>query len=223
MDFLLKKLKRSYQMKIFKKVKEGSIRKIYLFGKFIFQYRKRHSKKYYIQECQKLKSQLEYMKEHCDVFYLKPATGDLRKQQLKLLEYVKKTLNEMQDIDIKPFLCGGNLIGALRHQGFIPWDDDFDFFVLREDYQKIIGWAKKNGIICQYHQRYSEYNDYKCAERLKSRVEQYPNKYVLDIWFNQLQLSKGSSYNDQCFIDFFCFDYYKEDYTFEEHKNTFQK
>ncbi|MEY8375239.1 LicD family protein [Lachnospiraceae bacterium 56-18] len=50
--------------------------------------------------------------------------------------------------DIKYFLAGGTLIGAVRHKGFIPWDDDADIALLRCDYERLVSSFKsKSGNI----------------------------------------------------------------------------
>mgnify|MGYP000899546913 CR=1 FL=1 len=54
----------------------------------------------------------------------------LRKVQLTQLEIAKEIRRVCEENDIPYFLTCGTLLGAVRHQGFIPWDDDMDVGML---------------------------------------------------------------------------------------------
>lgn len=67
-----------------------------------------------------------------------PEGSLLRRQQMKMLEMVKELDRICRKYDIPYFLYGGTLLGAIRHDGFIPWDDDLDVGLLRKDYLRLM-------------------------------------------------------------------------------------
>lgn len=78
---------------------------------------------------------VDYTK-YSDITQLPPATGFLRTYQLALLEILKEMDRICAAHNIQYWLSGGTLLGAKRHKGFIPWDDDVDTDMMREDYER---------------------------------------------------------------------------------------
>ena len=68
---------------------------------------------------------------------------DLKKVHEAELEILKEIDRICRKYNIKYALDSGTLLGAVRHQGFIPWDDDADVSMTRKNYEAFVRAAKK--------------------------------------------------------------------------------
>ena len=127
----------------------------------------------------------------------------LTAQQLQeLKECEREMLKVFVDIcnkySIRYFVQGGTLLGTVRHSGFIPWDDDVDVSLHREDYEKFLEVAEK------------ELPDYYFLQT-KDTDPEYPNNFakIRDSRTTFLETSaKNLNINHGAYIDIFPLDNY---------------
>lgn len=62
----------------------------------------------------------------------------IRDLQSKELDLAKKFVEICKKNNLRYFIIGGTFLGAIRHEGFIPWDDDMDFGMPRKDYEEFL-------------------------------------------------------------------------------------
>ena len=157
----------------------------------------------YEQRIGSLEKRLQWFNDHADITTLKPATGYLRKKQLDLVSFVADFFEEIEPLGIKPFLAAGSLLGFYRNAHFIPWDDDMDFDLIREDYEKLIDHFRSKVKCFIIDTKESDYMGF-----VDKATSANKNEYILFVYHNQIQVSKGSSVVDRLAVDFGTIDYF---------------
>lgn len=121
---------------------------------------------------------------------------EVKKIQLSILQYIDRVCEENK---IPYYLCGGTLIGAIRHKGYIPWDDDIDIMLLRPDYMKLLSVLESGDI-------------YKCLSMYNQNDYFYPFAKVVDSRTELIE--KNSDYKIQnygVYVDIFPVDSLPDD------------
>lgn len=163
-------------------------------------------------QLEELKQQHEYLKRHINAADIKKALGYERQQQMDLVKFVADYFASIKEVNIRPFLIAGSLVGQYRYGGFVPWDDDMDFGLMRTEYEHFVNYCK-----CRY--------PYYIYEEVKGNLQKWVDdctkanagKYILFIYENQIQISYGTNVLDRKCIDFFSFDYFSENVSFDQY------
>lgn len=122
----------------------------------------------------------------------------LRQAQLVMLRILKVVDYICRKHRISYWLCSGTLLGAVRHKGFIPWDDDLDISMMREDYERFLQVAKEelpDDIFLQTKENEKAYNYLTVPCKLRDTKSQLITPYL-----NRQKYHRGIN------IDVFPFD-----------------
>lgn len=70
------------------------------------------------------------------------ASKKMNEVQIYMLDMLKQLVAIFNENNIKYYMIGGTILGAIRHKGYIPWDDDIDLAIPRDDYDRFLEIAK---------------------------------------------------------------------------------
>jgi len=128
--------------------------------------------------------------------------GVLKKLQDTQIEIMKEIVRICEKHNLRYFLIYGTLIGAIRHKGFIPWDDDLDIGMPRDDYEKFIKVANQE-LGSAYYLQSTEKEPYYWLPFIKIRKN---NTIFEEPSFSRMP----ESVHKGIFVDIFPFDYVQE-------------
>lgn len=101
--------------------------------------------------------------------------GQIQQESLKILDTVSALCDKL---NLRYYLAYGTLIGAVRHKGFIPWDDDIDIMMPRQDYKVLLDYFRDHADELKPLELFSIYN---CPEYPYMITRISNSDYVLDV------------------------------------------
>lgn len=108
------------------------------------------------------------------------STQEIQKKLLSILIYFDTFCKEHH---LPYVLAGGTCLGAVRHKGFIPWDDDVDVFMLRKDYEKLSDIWNKYADTSRYTfvRSNEKLNIHHTAGEVKDNHTTFINRHSIDV------------------------------------------
>ncbi len=132
----------------------------------------------------------KYKKENLNITKLPRAQGQIRDIQCANLELLKELDYICKENNLKYWLDFGTLIGAARHKGYIPWDDDIDTSMLRCDYEKVFEAFQKSSrnpdIYPAYHRNNKKGSHYFIKIKHKKCPHLFVDIFPCDIYRQKL-------------------------------------
>lgn len=116
---------------------------------------------------------------------------EIKKIEFDILKYIDTICKEN---NLRYFLAGGTLLGAVRHKGFIPWDDDIDIAMPREDYKKLVNVLK------------SKNNCYKLLDSTNCENYNYTYGKLIDTRTKVIEEQNNNQYESSIWVDIFILD-----------------